>query len=56
MGRRKKNIGSAGKETLDRSSVSVGHAKEAKRKRAQPAKFSNYVFKVLKQVHPQVSD
>lgn len=54
MARRKKNIRSLDKE-VGRPSGNLGQMKESRRKRSQqPAKFSNYVFKVLKQVHPQV--
>ena len=46
MARRKKSVGSNVKDR-------VGKARESTRRRRsqQPAKFSNYVFKVLKQVH-----
>jgi hypothetical protein len=52
MARRKKGVGSVEKD-MGRSTVNYRPAK--RRRSQQPVRFSNYVFKVLKQVHPQVS-
>ncbi|XP_046653331.1 uncharacterized protein LOC124343977 [Daphnia pulicaria] len=52
MARRKKGVGSVEKD-MGRSTVNYRPAK--RRRSQQPVRFSNYVFKVLKQVHPQLS-
>lgn len=56
MARRKRSVVSMEKE-LVRPAVNHRQTRESTRRRKsfQPARFSNYVFKVLKQVHPQLS-
>ena len=56
MVRRKKSVGSGhsgDKVGMPRSAVNVSQVSR-RRNLSKPFKFSNYIFKVLKQVHPQV--
>lgn len=60
MGRRKK-VNMSSENELNRPAANSGQARETRRSprrrssSSHPTRFSNYIFKVLKQVHPQVS-
>ncbi|XP_057372784.1 uncharacterized protein LOC130693620 isoform X2 [Daphnia carinata] len=56
MARRKRSIGSVEKELVQPALNHRQTRESTRRKKSfQTARFSNYVFKVLKQVHPQLS-